>query len=83
MNTFFASSSTSGVIVRTVFVDLYFAPVIHFQQLTINKGEGSMFHRLRQNGISNPGQYIQFYGLRKAAQLNGHWVTEQVRGPPV
>jgi phospholipase D1/2 len=51
--------------------------VLHYQQRTIVKPEG-MFVRLRAAGL-DPSNYIQFYGLRTHAHLNGQWVTEQVK----
>ena len=52
---------------------------MHCQYKSINRGPQSIFGRLRAEGITNPEEYITFYGLRNWGELdNGHLVTEQV-----
>ena len=53
--------------------------IMHCQYRSINRGPHSIFGRLRAEGITNPEEYITFYGLRNWGELdNGHLVTEQV-----
>ncbi|CAF3216807.1 unnamed protein product [Rotaria sp. Silwood2] len=50
--------------------------VLHFIMRSINKGEMSLYQRLKQNGVSNPEDYITFYGMRNWDILMGSLVTE-------
>ncbi|CAF0855862.1 unnamed protein product [Rotaria sordida] len=45
---------------------------------SINKGETSIYQRLKNHGISNPEEYITFYGMRNWDILMGTLVTEIV-----
>lgn len=49
--------------------------VMHWQYQTINRGEKSLYARLRKI-TPNPENYIEFYGLRQHGILNGKPVTE-------
>ncbi|CAF3358169.1 unnamed protein product, partial [Rotaria sp. Silwood2] len=50
--------------------------VLYFIMRSINKGEMSLYQRLKQNGVSNPEDYITFYGMRNWDILMGSLVTE-------
>ncbi|CAF4027217.1 unnamed protein product [Rotaria sp. Silwood2] len=50
--------------------------VLHFIMRSINKGEMSLYQRLKQNGVSNSEDYITFYGMRNWDILMGSLVTE-------
>ncbi|CAF3547959.1 unnamed protein product [Rotaria socialis] len=50
--------------------------VLYFIMRSINKGETSLFERLKRHGISNPEEYITFYGMRNWDILMGTLVTE-------
>ncbi|KAI9266553.1 hypothetical protein BDA99DRAFT_506023 [Phascolomyces articulosus] len=53
--------------------------IMYCQYKSINRGPHSIFGRLRSAGVTNPEEYITFYGLRNWGELdNGHLVTEQV-----
>lgn len=49
---------------------------LHLQYKTISRGESSLLHKLKH--IDAIGEYVQFYGLRTHAKLNGKPVTEIV-----
>lgn len=52
---------------------------LYREQQTISRGGSSIFEVLKQNGIEDPSQYIQFYGLRNYGQLeDGRYATEIV-----
>jgi len=50
--------------------------VLYFIMRSINKGETSLYQRLKQSGVSNPEDYITFYGMRNWDILMGTLVTE-------
>ncbi|CAF0819823.1 unnamed protein product [Adineta steineri] len=50
--------------------------VLYFIMRSINKGETSLYQRLRQSGVNNPEDYITFYGMRNWDILMGSLVTE-------
>ncbi|CAF4103528.1 unnamed protein product, partial [Rotaria sp. Silwood1] len=50
--------------------------VLYFIMRSINKGETSLFQRLIRDGVSNPEEYISFYGMRNWDILMGQLVTE-------
>ncbi|CAF1160764.1 unnamed protein product [Rotaria sp. Silwood1] len=50
--------------------------VLYFIMRSINKGEMSLYQRLKKNGVSNPEDYITFYGMRNWDILMGTLVTE-------
>ncbi|CAF4325543.1 unnamed protein product, partial [Rotaria sp. Silwood2] len=50
--------------------------VLYFIMRSINKGETSLYQRLIRDGISNPEEYITFYGMRNWDILMGKLVTE-------
>ncbi|CAF3996900.1 unnamed protein product [Rotaria sordida] len=52
--------------------------VLYFIMRSINKGETSLYERLRRDGISNPEDYITFYGMRNWDILMGTLVTEVI-----
>ncbi|CEG80021.1 Putative Phospholipase D [Rhizopus microsporus] len=52
--------------------------IMQCQYLSISRGPNSIFAKLHAAGITNTHEYINFYGLRNWAELNGQYVTEQV-----
>ncbi|KAI7906284.1 uncharacterized protein BX663DRAFT_577093 [Cokeromyces recurvatus] len=52
--------------------------ISEYQYLTIGRGPDSLLARLHAAGIHNTHEYINFYGLRNWAELNGEFVTEQI-----
>ncbi|KAI9486219.1 MAG: hypothetical protein EXX96DRAFT_626299 [Benjaminiella poitrasii] len=52
--------------------------IMEYQFLSVNRGPDSLLVRLRAAGVENTHEYINFYGLRNWAELNGQFVTEQV-----
>ncbi|KAI8636293.1 hypothetical protein BD408DRAFT_377142 [Parasitella parasitica] len=52
--------------------------IMQCQYLSIARGPDSILARLRAAGVTNTHEYINFYGLRNWAELNGQYVTEQV-----
>ncbi|UJR34309.1 hypothetical protein I4U23_021712 [Adineta vaga] len=50
--------------------------VLYFIMRSINKGETSLFQRLKQAGINDPEEYITFYGMRNWDILMGTLITE-------
>ncbi|CAF1532412.1 unnamed protein product, partial [Adineta ricciae] len=50
--------------------------VLYFIMRSINKGETSLFERLKQSGVTDPEEYISFYGMRNWDILMGSLVTE-------
>jgi len=52
--------------------------IMQCQYLSIARGPDSILARLHAAGVTNTHQYINFYGLRNWAELNGQYVTEQV-----
>ncbi|CAF1294151.1 unnamed protein product [Rotaria sordida] len=50
--------------------------VLYFIMRSISKGEMSLYQKLKQNGVSNPEDYITFYGMRNWDILMGSLVTE-------
>ncbi|CAF4014666.1 unnamed protein product [Adineta steineri] len=50
--------------------------VFYFIMRSINKGEMSLYQRLKQNGVPSPEEYITFYGMRNWDILMGNLVTE-------
>ncbi|CAF5066378.1 unnamed protein product, partial [Rotaria sp. Silwood1] len=49
--------------------------VLYFIMRSINKGETSLFQRLIRDGVSNPEEYISFYGMRNWDILMGQLVS--------
>ncbi|KAK4513574.1 uncharacterized protein ATC70_005578 [Mucor velutinosus] len=52
--------------------------IMQCQYLSIARGPDSILARLHAAGVTNTHEYINFYGLRNWAELNGQYVTEQV-----
>lgn len=52
--------------------------IMQCQYLSISRGPNSIFAKLHAAGITSTHEYINFYGLRNWAELNGQYVTEQV-----
>jgi phosphatidylserine/phosphatidylglycerophosphate/cardiolipin synthase-like enzyme len=52
--------------------------IMQCQYLSIARGPDSILARLHAAGVTNTHEYINFYGLRNWAELNGQFVTEQV-----
>ncbi|CAF4172153.1 unnamed protein product, partial [Adineta steineri] len=49
---------------------------LYFIMRSINKGETSLYQRLIRDGVSNPEEYLTFYGMRNWDILMGSLVTE-------
>lgn len=61
--------------------------VIHWQYQSISRGSHSLFSKLKQAGITDPSEYISFFGLRKHDVIQGgvsffHPTLEEVYRPP-
>ncbi|CEP20033.1 hypothetical protein [Parasitella parasitica] len=52
--------------------------IMQCQYLSVARGPDSLLARLHAAGVTNTHEYINFYGLRNWAELNGQYVTEQV-----
>lgn len=52
--------------------------VLYFIMRSINKGDMSLYQRLKKAGIEQPEEYITFYGMRNWDVLNGSPITEIV-----
>ncbi|XP_025829452.1 LOW QUALITY PROTEIN: phospholipase D2 [Agrilus planipennis] len=52
--------------------------ITHWNYLSICRGKDSLLNRLKEAGVSDPSQYINFYGLRTHSKLNGEPITELV-----
>lgn len=52
--------------------------IIQYQYYSISRGPNSILSRLHDAGVYNTHEYINIYGLRNWAELNGQFVTEQV-----
>ncbi|KAI8979120.1 hypothetical protein BDF20DRAFT_905927 [Mycotypha africana] len=52
--------------------------IMKYQYITVGQGPDSLLGRLHTAGITHTHEYINFYGLRNWAELNGQYVTEQV-----
>ncbi len=51
---------------------------LYYEYATICRGAGSILQCLKAAGIEDTSKYINFFGLRQHAVLNGHPVTEQI-----
>ncbi|UJR32480.1 hypothetical protein I4U23_019942 [Adineta vaga] len=49
---------------------------LYYIMRSINKGEQSLYQRLKQYGITNPEEYVTFYGMRNWDILMGSLITE-------
>ena len=49
--------------------------ITHWNYASINRGQYSILHRLKQSGILDPSEYIMFCSLRTYTEMNGKYVS--------
>ncbi|XP_063229629.1 phospholipase D1 isoform X2 [Bacillus rossius redtenbacheri] len=52
--------------------------ITHWNYASISRGKNAVLNRLKEAGVSDPSEYISFYGLRTYSVLDGDLVTELI-----